>query len=57
MKIKNISPLGDIWNPFTGDVAAGAVIDVPDDVAAALLKQSEDFEAAAEPRTSKEAAK
>lgn len=57
MKIKNISPLGDVWNPFTGDVAEGAVIDVPEDVAAMLLEQAENFEAAAEPRTSKEAAK
>lgn len=67
MKIRNINPLGRVDVPLLrrqGDVEGegrgclepGEVIDVPDDVAAELLEQTTNFEAA-EPRARKEAAK
>lgn len=30
MKIRNVSPLGDVFNPITGPVEAGGVVDVDD---------------------------
>jgi hypothetical protein len=69
VKIRNINPLGRVDVPILrreGDVdgegrgclEAGEVVEVPDDVAAALLEQTANFEAVAdEPRAHKEAAK
>ena len=70
MKIRNINPLGrvdvpllrrqgDIEGEGRGCLEPGEIVDVPDDVAAALLEQTTNFEAVAdEPRTArKEAAK
>ena len=43
-KIKNISALGELDIPSLGIVvAAGATFDVPEDVAAELLLQTENF--------------
>jgi len=39
-KIKNVSPLGDLYVPSLGiEVAFGETTDVPDDAAASLLDQ------------------
>ena len=43
-KVKNISALGELDIPSLNlVVAAGATFDVPEDVAAELLKQTENF--------------
>lgn len=39
-KIKNVSPIGDLFVPALGiDVALGETVDVPDELAASLLEQ------------------
>lgn len=46
-KIKNISPLGDLYIPSLGlEVKAGATVDVADDAAALLLAQADNWTAA-----------
>lgn len=46
MKIRNISPLGDLEVPaLRMVVAAGAVIEAPDELGASLLEQSETWAA------------
>jgi hypothetical protein len=46
-KIKNISPLGDLFIPSLGlEVKAGASVDVSDEAAASLLEQSDNWTAA-----------
>lgn len=37
--LKNVNVLGDVWNPLTGEVKAGAVVEVPADVADDLAQQ------------------
>lgn len=37
--IRNVSPLGEVVNAFTGAVPAGGEVDVPEDIAAALCEQ------------------
>lgn len=37
--IRNVSPLGEVVNAFTGVVPAGGEVDVPEDIAAALCEQ------------------
>lgn len=40
MKIRNVSPLGDLTIPALGrDVAAGEVVDAPDEIAVDLITQ------------------
>lgn len=40
MKIRNVSPLGDLTIPALGrDVAAGEVVDAPDEIAVDLIAQ------------------
>jgi hypothetical protein len=46
-KIKNISPLGDLFIPSLGlEIKAGSTADVSDDAAALLLAQTENWAAA-----------
>lgn len=46
-KVKNVSPLGDLWVPsLNKDVKAGASIDVSDDIAKDLLMQPDNWVAA-----------
>ncbi len=46
-KIKNISPLGDLYIPSLGlEVKAGATVDVADDAAELLLAQTDNWTAA-----------
>ena len=46
-KIKNISPLGDLFIPSLGlEVKAGATVDVSDEAAANLLAQTDNWTAA-----------
>jgi len=46
-KIKNISPLGDLYVPSLSlEVKAGASVDVSDEVAAELLAQPDNWTAA-----------
>lgn len=46
-KIKNISPLGDLFIPSLRlEVKAGASVDVSDEAAASLLEQSDNWTAA-----------
>lgn len=44
MKIKNVSPLGDLWIPSLNiEIKAGSSVDVDDEAGAALLLQSDNF--------------
>lgn len=46
-KIKNISPLGDLFIPSLNlEVKAGATVDVSDEAAATLLAQTDNWTAA-----------
>lgn len=46
-KIKNISPLGDLFIPSLGlEVKEGATVDVSDEAAAILLAQTDNWTAA-----------
>ena len=45
-KVKNVSPFGDLEVPLLGQViAAGAVVDVPEEQARVLLLQEDNFKA------------
>jgi hypothetical protein len=53
MKIRNVSPIGDLDFPMLGRiVAAGEVIEVPDEVGAALLDQPANWAAVKSPTKS-----
>ena len=41
---KNVSPLGDLYTPLTGEVKAGAVIEVSVEVAVKLSTQPGNWE-------------
>jgi hypothetical protein len=44
-KIKNVSPLGDLYLPALGiDIKAGEVVEVPDELAASMLEQPFNWE-------------
>lgn len=55
MRLRNTSPLGDIYLPVVGRVvAAGEEFEVPDEVGAALLEQAGNYEAAPAAKRGKE---
>lgn len=53
--IRNVSPLGEVQNAFTGVVEAGAEVDVADEIAAELVEQEswELVEPATKPKATK----
>lgn len=54
MKLKNVSPLGDIWLPLVGaEIPAGGVFEVTDEQGAALLDQVGNFAAVKEEKGKK----
>jgi hypothetical protein len=45
-KVKNISPFGDLDVPLLGQIfPAGAILDLPDEQAEVLLRQTDNFQA------------
>ena len=52
MRIKNISPFGDLEVGGLGLVPVGAEVDVDDEVGASLLEQSSNFKPVDEPKPS-----
>lgn len=54
MKIKNVSPVGALFVPaLNTEIAADETVEVPDDLAAAMLRQADNFQPVTEPTKEK----